>query len=469
MNRSSRTFLRRHLPVVLTLCAGVGLSLALFVQARQAELRNLQLAFDSRGNAIENAVSSLVAAYLEAIHSIAGFYAASHQIDRHEFAAFTQRMLREYPGIRMLGWAPRIERTRIAAHEASAVAEFRLEPGYQVRAAADGGFWVFPILFAEPSARNRSLLGLDLGSVSGAFPTIDRAIERGVMGVTGQVEVAGMQFDCMIALPVYRKGAPTFNNGQRRQNLEGLIIGMLAFSPMLSSGLRSVDLSGQVVRLREDPDQGGAILFSSADGHIDPPPAASPLAPWQRKISIGNRDWVLQGDPTPGYLDANPLRGPWLALGAGLICSTLAAAYVNSLTGRAEATRRLVELRTAELRQSEQRHRAVVEQAGEGITLVDAQDLRLLEVNQAFARLLGYERHELVGRPIADFIVDTPEGVAARAEHTLVSGPNVTRRQYRRKDGTVIDVVKSATVLDLGGKRVICTVIHDITEQLRAQ
>src|SRR5439155_25395363 len=122
----------------------------------------------------------------------------------------------------------------------------------------------------------------------------------------------------------------------------------------------------------------------------------------------------------------------------------------------------------AELRHSEQRHRAVVEQASEGITLVDAETLKIIEANQALGRLLGYAHEELVGKPISDLIVDTKEGIASRAQHTLGAGaPIVSLRQYRRKDGTVVDVEKSTTVLELGGRRVLSTVIHDITQRLR--
>jgi PAS domain S-box-containing protein len=124
----------------------------------------------------------------------------------------------------------------------------------------------------------------------------------------------------------------------------------------------------------------------------------------------------------------------------------------------------------AALAQSEQRNRAVVEQAADGITLVDAQTLRIVEVNQAFARLVGYTRDELVGRPIAELIADTPEGVSARAQQTLGSGAPVgVPRQYRRKDGSLVDVEKSAAVIEHDGRRVLCTVVHDITERKQAE
>src|SRR5262245_5580811 len=129
---SSGSSLRRHLPALLALLVGAALSWALFSAARHAQQRQMQLEFDSQGNTIENAVNSLVAGHVEAMHSIAGFYAASKEIDRLEFSQFTQRLQREYPGIRALAWTPRITAGDVAAHEAAAVSTFKVEPGYRV-------------------------------------------------------------------------------------------------------------------------------------------------------------------------------------------------------------------------------------------------------------------------------------------------------------------------------------------------
>ena len=83
---------------------------------------------------------------------------------------------------------------------------------------------------------------------------------------------------------------------------------------------------------------------------------------------------------------------------------------------RTDQRRKLVE---DALRLSEERHRAVMEQAADGITLVDAETLRIMEVNHAFANLLGYTQKELTGRPISDFIVDTAGERRRAAQQTL--------------------------------------------------
>src|SRR2546430_17558017 len=64
----------------------------------------------------------------------------------------------------------------------------------------------------------------------------------------------------------------------------------------------------------------------------------------------------------------------------------------------------LTELKRAEeaLHQSEERVRAIVEQATVGMARAD-RDGRLLFVNEAFCQMLGYKKSELIGKPISAF------------------------------------------------------------------
>jgi PAS domain S-box-containing protein len=64
--------------------------------------------------------------------------------------------------------------------------------------------------------------------------------------------------------------------------------------------------------------------------------------------------------------------------------------------------RDITERRRAEARprESEERHRAVIEQSVEGIYLFDPDGGRILESNEALERLLGYKSDELLGMTI---------------------------------------------------------------------
>ena len=123
-----------------------------------------------------------------------------------------------------------------------------------------------------------------------------------------------------------------------------------------------------------------------------------------------------------------------------------------------------------EQRLSEQRYHAIMRQTADGIYLVDLDNFAVLETNIALDRMLGYADGELTGRPVFDIINDTAKHITARLLTLKAAGtPMQGERQYRRKDGSLVDVQAGATVVAYGSRRVSCTVLHDITDRKRAQ
>jgi PAS domain S-box-containing protein len=122
------------------------------------------------------------------------------------------------------------------------------------------------------------------------------------------------------------------------------------------------------------------------------------------------------------------------------------------------------------LSQSEERYRAVVEQSSEGLYLVDSATKRILETNPALQDMLGYTADELRGMGLHEIVAHDRETVEANVERTLREGTRFIReRGYLRKDGSVVEVEIAASVIDYGGKRVICAAIRDITERKQAE
>lgn len=123
------------------------------------------------------------------------------------------------------------------------------------------------------------------------------------------------------------------------------------------------------------------------------------------------------------------------------------------------------------LRQSEERYRAVIEQMLEGIFMFDPQTKQFLESNIAFERMVGYTAEELQGMRIYDVISHEPEDVDASVRRVLDERRIfVGERRYRRKDGAVLDVGVSGSVISYGDDReAICAVAEDITERKRIE
>ena len=148
------------------------------------------------------------------------------------------------------------------------------------------------------------------------------------------------------------------------------------------------------------------------------------------------------------------------------------AAEVGALGAAAGTLGAAIRRRQTEerLRGSEERYRAVIEQATDGIYLLDAGTRRFIETNPSFRRMFGYTAEEVREMEIYDLVAHPREDVDATIERTLQSGRRIVgERRYRRKDGALLDVEVGVSVISLDGRCVICTIVRDITERKSAE
>jgi PAS domain S-box-containing protein len=117
--------------------------------------------------------------------------------------------------------------------------------------------------------------------------------------------------------------------------------------------------------------------------------------------------------------------------------------------------------------QAEYKH--LFESASDSIFIHDLNG-RFLAVNENAARRLGYTREELLRLSVQD--IDTPEA-AARIEANLrlleERGSLVFESAHRRKDGSVMPVEISATLVEHRGQQVVMSFVRDITERKQAE
>ncbi len=115
------------------------------------------------------------------------------------------------------------------------------------------------------------------------------------------------------------------------------------------------------------------------------------------------------------------------------------------------------------LRQSREEQAAILRTTLDGFWLVDTQG-RILEVNEACCRMLGYARDELLGKSITDIEADeTSSEIAANMERIKQAGSAQLERRHRCKDGHLIDVAMSVSHLP-GGSGKFSVFTRDVTE-----
>ncbi len=123
-----------------------------------------------------------------------------------------------------------------------------------------------------------------------------------------------------------------------------------------------------------------------------------------------------------------------------------------------------------ELRESEARYRAIIEQSAAGIFIFDCETLRILESNPAMQSLLGYSAAELSSLRLYD-VVDAPPGLVDDNVHKILTTGlhELGERMYRRRDGVRVPVEVIASQLLFGEQRLIAASVRDIRERKRSE
>ena len=120
---------------------------------------------------------------------------------------------------------------------------------------------------------------------------------------------------------------------------------------------------------------------------------------------------------------------------------------------------------------SEEKYRLIVENAQEGIWMVDA-DRHTIFTNKRMADILGYEPDEMTGRPATDFMDEETDKVSlANAEERRAGITGQQGMYFIRKDGSrVSTMVNSSGLFNAEGEYIgSLALIADITEWQRAE
>jgi PAS domain S-box-containing protein len=122
-------------------------------------------------------------------------------------------------------------------------------------------------------------------------------------------------------------------------------------------------------------------------------------------------------------------------------------------------------LAEAQLRESEEKYRQLFEMESDAIFLIDNQDGRILEVNEAASALYGFSRDELLRMRNVDLSAQPHETRHAMAQKSTL----IPIRYHRKKDGTMFPVEITASHLTWRGRPVHVAAIRDITARLLAE
>ncbi|MEY2481661.1 MAG: hypothetical protein QOK24_189 [Verrucomicrobiota bacterium] len=140
---------------------------------------------------------------------------------------------------------------------------------------------------------------------------------------------------------------------------------------------------------------------------------------------------------------------------------------VEDISERKQSERALLESRR-ELENALHANQLIMDNSQDVICTIDA-DGRFLSVNAACEELWGYKASELVGRRYIDLVYPEDRAKTEAASEALLTSGKITDfvNRYVRKDGTMVDVLWSAT-WSAADKMIFC-VAHDVTDRARIE
>ncbi len=133
-----------------------------------------------------------------------------------------------------------------------------------------------------------------------------------------------------------------------------------------------------------------------------------------------------------------------------------------------------VKERTAELQssnqallKSEEKFRSLFESAMDGLLISDLQG-KIIDANRTAYERLGYTKEEICSMTVPELDTDKFSGaVLERIEHVVQYGHDVFESEHLRKDGSAMPVEVNTRTMDLGGEKVLFSVLRDISERKR--
>ena len=128
----------------------------------------------------------------------------------------------------------------------------------------------------------------------------------------------------------------------------------------------------------------------------------------------------------------------------------------------------LVDRRTSELTESEDRYRTIFEQAADAIIIFDPETEKILWFNRKAHENLGYSYEEFKQLELRDFqIIKQPEHVTNNLVNKIRVDSEFYETKYRTKDGFILDVQISTRPIIIKGRTYCQSLIRDITEYKR--
>ena len=505
---ANKKYLAASLTLSLTLFTGIILSVVLFVFVQRLDKRQFESEFNLKAADRTEVIIDSFEDHITTLYYIASLFDSSQDVRRSEFYEFTKNIFLLHPDILAVSWIPRVKEIELLGYEVTAFRDGILD--FQIKAFNEQGQIIksetkqeyFPVYYIEPYKENKMLLGLDLSSDRVRWQAMEKATDTGLPAATAKINLARdltnpqRGFGTRVFMPVYRKDAAAASQAGQQNNLIGFVSLLFRASDTIELRLKTLSAIGIDIYLFDktsglNSERSERLYFHHSrtrQENIRPLEEAEledGRLLWVKDFDMAGRKWSIICIPAPAFFSRYyKIWQPWVALATGLLLTLLFSYYLFTIIGRSAKIQKLVDERTAELRDSEEKYKdiaKVLQQAKEraellykvvpsAIFTVD-KECRITSWNNKAADLTGYTAEELLGKPCSIFS-DLPCKDECILNSLNISMPVIDREcTIRRKDGQVRTILKNIDVLRDENGNVAGSIesFEDVTERKNSE
>jgi len=348
---------------LLILAAGLGVTWAVWDHDQQASRHEVRSQFNfALGDAVGR-IEQRMATYEQMLRGVHGMFAVSGTLDRDQFHDYLKAINLDanLSGVQAVGvvkWVPAADRdAHVAALGGTGVAGYSIHPGGRREAYA-------PIVQREPPADgDPPVLGFDTWFNPERRLALQRSRDSGSAIVSGKVQLAvdtrgDEEPGFVMYLPVYRRGLPQETAAQRRDSLVGWVYASFRMREVIAS-LYGEQPPGISLALYDGVEPSAtALLYRSPEAGGS---STDAVLSANEYLVVGGHDWMLSMTAHKAFEERFGRNSQaviaWTGTGLSLLLALLAWAMAS---GRSRAMR-LASLMTRELRESEEKFRALAD------------------------------------------------------------------------------------------------------------
>ncbi len=466
------------LPLLLTLMAVV----AVFLYVRQWEQTKFQLEFRDTSQRIANTLQIRLDAHVEVQKSVVSLFSSIQRVNQKQFSDFLSQPISSYASLQAIEWAPRVLHAQRQQFERKVQLE---HPQFSIRERQGGDFVsaterdeYYPVLYIAPTLSNEKVFGFDLASESVRYKTLMEARDLGLPVASEPVYLLQNQQKeaaSLLISALYAKNQISNTQASRRQAVLGVVLSALRIGDVMDKLLTPEDKHNMLFRLIDSNARSDVLPYYDSFSEAQKPIPSHPL--FSANIIFGGRELSLIGNPAEGYFSAHKSWAAWASMVGGMLFAGLVSMYLLYVSGRSHTIEALVEQRTQQLSDSENRLHGILENAAEGIMAFDDNG-RVTLSNRAALILLGYgdERRNdssLAGHHFSDLFRDLDHHQALQLNTLLqqqASQGHVFKEVLiHRPDGKSVELGMALAKLENSKQILFIVILHDLTETKRIE